>query len=150
MEILLTDVFAPGSMPEHTYVNRSVEGGGITYEAKLKKALMKKGNLISITGGTKTGKSVLCNRVVGEGRCVVINGSEVKTPDDFWQHVAEQLEIPEELQVTESLQELEGTKLSTSAKASILNFLSTGVTTGQDSSQTSGQSTVKKSSAAMP
>lgn len=144
MKILLSDVFAPGSMPEHTYINRSVEGGGTTYEAKLEKALMKKGNLISITGGTKIGKSVLCNRVLGEGRCVVINGAEVESPEDFWQYVAEQLEIPEELQVSESLQESEGTKLSTSAKASIFNLLSTGVAAGQDKSQTSGQNTLKK------
>lgn len=144
MKILLSDVFAPGSMPEHTYINRSVEGGGTTYEEKLEKALVKKGNLISITGGTKTGKSVLCNRVLGTGRCVVINGAEVKSPEDFWQYVAEQLEIPEEFQVSDSLQEIEGTKFGTSAKASLFNFFSAGVSTGQEKSQSSGQNTVKK------
>lgn len=141
--LLLTDVFVPRSIPEHTYINRSTEDGCITYEAKLEKALMKKGGLIFITGGTKTGKTVLCNKVVGKDNCVVIDGAEVRSVEYFWQYVAEKLEIPEELQVGESVQDSEGTKINTSAKASFLSFISTGVSTGQDRLQTSGQNTVK-------
>ena len=144
MKIQLADVFTPGSMPDHTYINRSSEENGVTYEARLEKALMKKGNLISITGGTKTGKSVLCNKVVGAGQCVVINGSEVNKPEDFWQYIAEALEIPEEIQVSLSQQESEGMKFAASAKATLFNLLSTGITAGQDNTQTSGQNTVKK------
>ncbi|WP_185753717.1 hypothetical protein [Selenomonas sp. AB3002] len=144
MKIQLADVFAPGSMPDHTYINRSSEENGVTYEARLEKALMKKGNLISITGGTKTGKRVLCIKVVGAGQCVVINGSEVNKPEDFWQYIAEALEIPEEIQVSLSQQESEGTKFAASAKAALFNLLSTSIATGQDSTQTSGQNTLKK------
>ena len=54
----VADVFRPNTMPLYTYINRQ-EKRGTTYETKLKRALQKVGSLIAISGGSKTGKTVL-------------------------------------------------------------------------------------------
>lgn len=58
----ITDVFRPGGIPSYTYVNRTSDkhAASSTYEEKLKRALKRTGNLIYISGGSKTGKSPWC------------------------------------------------------------------------------------------
>lgn len=60
----IEEVFRPKSMPDFTYVERKSRKSGTTYERSLKRALQAEGTLISITGASKSGKTVLCHKVI--------------------------------------------------------------------------------------
>lgn len=77
-----TQVFVPGGMPQHTYVDRA--------ERELEKQLLSvKDNLcklVTLTGSTKSGKTVLASRIfprLGD-ECVWIDGGTVETEEDLW------------------------------------------------------------------
>jgi len=56
----VTDVFTPGSLPEHTYNSRE----DLRLEWRLLEALETKGIIGSVSGPSKSGKTVLCESVV--------------------------------------------------------------------------------------
>lgn len=103
----VVDVFRPNSMPSYTYINRQ-EKRGTTYETKLKRALQKVGSLIVISGGSKTGKTVLYRKVVPEDKLVELSGAQINSVEDFWQQIAENLRIPDELSMAYSAQKDKG------------------------------------------
>lgn len=101
-----SEVFQPTSFPDHTYVNRLMNGRE-TYEARLQKALKTKGVLTLITGPSKSGKTVLCHSVISSDKLIEISGSHIRTSDDFWLQITEKLQFPIETETT--LQELSET-----------------------------------------
>lgn len=116
----VADVFRPKTMPSYTYVNRMADRtSGVTYETELKKALSNSGSLISITGATKTGKTVLYNKVVDKEKIVNISGSQIQDEKDFWSQIAERLELPDEWQIDDMEQETVGTTLSAKIKSTL-------------------------------
>jgi Cdc6-like AAA superfamily ATPase len=60
----IEDVFSPKSFPENTYVMRKSDEYE-TIDDRFRKALAMKGNLIFISGASKSGKTV-CSSYVGE------------------------------------------------------------------------------------
>ena len=99
------DVFRPKTYPTYTYVDRL--SGHSTYEKKMRRAIRTPGNLVVISGASKSGKTVLLRRVISEDSMVDLSGSQIRTVEDFWQQIAEKLEIPSEVQLTESFQSTE-------------------------------------------
>jgi len=87
-EFRANDVFKPGSYPKYTYVTRKSTGFNFTYEMRLKLALNTPGYLTSIVGPSKTGKTVLCEKVIGLEKIVSLTGSDFKNQHDFWRVVA--------------------------------------------------------------
>lgn len=87
-ELRSSDVFKPGSFPERTYVTRKSAGYSFTYEMRLKQALSTPGFLTSIVGPSKTGKTVLCEKVIGINKIVSLTGNDFKNQTDFWKTVA--------------------------------------------------------------
>ena len=87
-------------MPLYTYVSRSEKNQ--TYESKLQRALDNTGTLISITGASKVGKTVLCNKVVGPDKIINISGAQLQSQGSFWEQIYEKLDIPVEYQSGES------------------------------------------------
>ena len=79
------DVFTPNGFPAHTYVPRE------NYENALQKAFAGRGALLSIAGPSKSGKSVLCERILSKKQMVPVSGSQVKTPADLWSLASAQL-----------------------------------------------------------
>ena len=63
MHYLVEDVFSPRTFPQNTYIYRKTEGGE-TVDSRLKRALAMKGNLIFVSGASKSGKTVLCHNVI--------------------------------------------------------------------------------------
>ena len=55
-------VFTPGGQPTVTYIDRAHLG----LESALKRAMARGFSIISVTGQTKSGKTVLCRKVVPE------------------------------------------------------------------------------------
>ncbi|MEK4529903.1 ATP-binding protein [Paenibacillus sp. FSL H8-0104] len=87
------EVFIPGAFPTHTYVTRSSHTLPISYELRLTQALSTTGYLTSIIGPSKTGKTVLCERVVGFQRMISLSGADFKGSEDFWSTIAKKVGI---------------------------------------------------------
>lgn len=84
------EVFVAGGQPTHTYVERSAEH----VELKLARAIATPNQIVSLSGPTKTGKTVLCRRILGERQFIWIDGGQIKDGDDFWKRVAYELNLP--------------------------------------------------------
>ena len=95
------EVFQPKAFPKLTYIDRSMDEDS-TYEEELENALEDTGTLVVITGASKSGKTVLCHKVVERERYISLSGSQIQSQSDFWEQIAEQLDMPAELQITES------------------------------------------------
>ena len=88
-KLLLKDVFTPGGLPSITYVGRE----HLQLEKKISQARAKGYAFNVVTGPTKSGKSVLCHKVLSDRKLVVIEGGQIKTEADFWAHIAYELNI---------------------------------------------------------
>lgn len=93
------DVFIPGALPESTYITRKTKIG-FTYEERLKQALNMYGYLTSISGPSKIGKTVLCEKVVGLEKLVEVSGSDFINRDDMWVKIGTKAGMPAMGEVT--------------------------------------------------
>jgi len=84
------DVFVPSSFPEHTYVSR----GGDDLEDKLRFALKTKGQIVSLSGPSKSGKTVLVEKVVGKDKLVPVVGAGIREPEQVWTRVLDWIDAP--------------------------------------------------------
>jgi hypothetical protein len=83
-----TDVFVPGGFPQYTYNPRTE----IKLEEHLNEGKENLCKLIAITGQTKSGKTVVTKKIYPKDQSVWIDGGSVKSEDDFWQQIIDQLE----------------------------------------------------------
>ncbi|WP_301114339.1 hypothetical protein [Microbacterium sp.] len=81
-------VFVPGKDATVTYNPRT----SLSLESKLSTYLQRSGEIMTIIGPTKVGKSVLVEKVAT--RRVWLEGSWIKSIDDFWSRLASALRIP--------------------------------------------------------
>lgn len=87
------EVFIPGSLPESTYITRTMSSG-FTYEERLMQALSVSGYLTLISGPSKIGKTVLCEKVIGIDRIVEISGSDIINPQELWIQIGTKAGMP--------------------------------------------------------
>ena len=113
------EVFQPKAFPKLTYIDRSMDEDS-TYEEELENALEDTGTLVVITGASKSGKTVLCHKVVERERYISLSGSQIQSQSDFWEQIAEQLDMPAELQITESTQNNISVKASGKGKVNMV------------------------------
>lgn len=85
----LREVFAPGGMPSVTYVGRE----HLQLEQKIERAVERGYAFNVVTGPTKSGKSVLCHRVLDATKLVTMEGGQVSSIDDFWQQLSHKLHV---------------------------------------------------------
>ncbi|MBI3089135.1 MAG: hypothetical protein HYY96_00590 [Candidatus Tectomicrobia bacterium] len=83
------EVFVPGGFPQLTYNPRR----NLNLEARLAEAKMNLCKLVTITGQTKSGKTVLARRVLPPEDSIWIDGGTIGHEDDFWQVLIECLEL---------------------------------------------------------
>jgi hypothetical protein len=83
------DVFVPGGFPRQTYNPRA----DLELESKLRESKENLCKLVTVTGQTKSGKTVLARSVLPREECVWVDGGIVSAEDDFWQVVLEQLDL---------------------------------------------------------
>lgn len=88
-QLRLRDVFTPGGLPSVTYVSRD----HLDLEKKISDALARSFAFTVVTGPTKSGKSVLCRRVLETSPLVIVEGGQIRSESDFWTHIAYQLNI---------------------------------------------------------
>ena len=85
------DVFTPNDFPRHTYVNRAVSP---PLEQQLKQALATPKEVISISGPSKSGKTVLIEEVVGFDNLITVSGSEIDSVTSLWDRVLDWMGAP--------------------------------------------------------
>jgi len=90
------DVFVPGGEPTITYVQREE----LQVERNLARAIATPNQIVALAGPTKTGKSVLCKKVLGEREFVWIDGGQISNIDDMWVRICNELNIPDETVVS--------------------------------------------------
>ncbi len=85
----LKEVFAPGGMPSITYGGRE----HLELEAKILRAEARGFSFNVVTGPTKSGKSVLCHRVLDTKRLVTMEGGQATSSSEFWEQLAHRMQI---------------------------------------------------------
>ena len=84
-----SEVFIAGGMPRVTYNPRN----DLKLEDTLKDYLDNGYKLISVTGPTKSGKTVLVNKVISTDNCILISGGSITQDTDFWNIILDELEV---------------------------------------------------------
>jgi hypothetical protein len=93
-------VFTPGAFPSHTYVERADK----RYEDRLRDALETIGQVISLSGPSKSGKTVLVERVVGLDNLITLTGAGIDSPAELWDRVLDWMASPAESSRTNTFQ----------------------------------------------
>jgi hypothetical protein len=126
------EVFVPGGFPRHTY-NPRIE---LKLEEKLSEVRQNLCKLVTVTGQTKSGKTVLVRKVLPREEAVWIDGGVASTEEDFWQLIVDQLEL---FQDTEKSSGQESARsISGEARAAANFFIAKGEgTVGGEISRTS-------------
>ncbi|WP_135542749.1 hypothetical protein [Brevibacterium sp. S111] len=117
------EVFVPGKEPIYTYNPRET----LNLEEKLRDYLDDGGSILVLLGPTKTGKTVLLDRVVDNP--IWIDGQDVKSPENLWELIGNEIEAKLDTDVSESL----STTTSFSGKAKLLVTEGGGGTSDTDS-----------------
>jgi len=107
-------VFRPNSTPTLTYVRRTRD-----YEQELRDALAS-GSVVSLTGPSKSGKTVLATKVVEPARACYVNCSTTSKSADFWREVLRKLGGASQRETEESAQETEEAETTVGGGANAL------------------------------
>ncbi|UVO34688.1 hypothetical protein KUL72_24885 [Bradyrhizobium arachidis] len=90
MKLFAIDVFTPNQFPEHTYIERPTED----LEGKLTRALATPNVVTSLSGPSKSGKTVLAKKLVGEDNLIHVFGAEVRSGAELWERVLSWMDAP--------------------------------------------------------
>jgi hypothetical protein len=129
----LKEVFAPGGMPSVTYVGRE----HLELEQKIFRAVQRGYAFNVITGPTKSGKSVLCHKVLDASKLVTMEGGQISSIDDFWQQLSHRLRVAAGVSESETENEKVGAEVSVGWNiAALLNLKAKAeVGSGRESSR---------------
>jgi hypothetical protein len=83
VKLFAIDVFTPNDFPEYTYIART----GPNLEKRLEDAIATPKMVVSISGPSKSGKTVLVEKTVGKDNLIVVSGAEVGSGDELWSRV---------------------------------------------------------------
>jgi len=81
--LLAAEVFTPTAYPNYTYVQRNE----LHQERLLQQWSQSSTQIASVSGPSKAGKTVLVQRVVGEGNLITVSGASVRAADQLWERV---------------------------------------------------------------
>lgn len=110
------DIFVPGGFPRHTYNPRAQ----LQLEDRLGELKDNLCKLVTITGQTKSGKTVLTRRVLPPEDAIWIDGGTVAEEDDFWQVINEQLDLFQTTQTSEEARSDSTIEAKAKAGASVI------------------------------
>jgi hypothetical protein len=85
-----TEIFKPNDFPTETYVRRRSDDA----ERRLRDALGVPNSVVSISGPSKSGKTVLVQKVIGEENLVQVSGAEIRVSGDLWERVLDWFNLP--------------------------------------------------------
>ena len=84
------EVFTPNDTPTHTYVDRS----HLNLEQKLRDALSTNNMVVSLSGPSKSGKTVLVKKVISDDQIIPVSGASVKEAHQLWEHALQWMGTP--------------------------------------------------------
>lgn len=96
-----SDIFKPGTYPQRTYVSRYSRGTKYTYEERLRQSLSIEGYLTYIVGPSKIGKTVLCEKVIGQANMISMSGNDFSKEHDFWSGIGKKIGISMTAEISE-------------------------------------------------
>ncbi len=119
--VVVKEVFVAGGMPKITYVDRA----SLNLERELRREIDEGYKVICVTGPTKSGKTVLTRHILGSDASATVNGGQVKSSEEFWTLLLQELELPDETTIKSSSEASVGVRwlLSAQVKASEGDFL---------------------------
>lgn len=85
-------IFIAGGQPTVTYVDRKDQD----VERMLARAIALPNQIVSLAGPTKTGKTVLCRKVLSKREYVWVDGGKISSTQVFWGIITAELNIPYE------------------------------------------------------
>jgi hypothetical protein len=85
-----TAVFTPNEVPTFTYVVRASRN----LEQRLHEAFAVPKMVISLSGPSKSGKTVLMNKVIDPDNLIPLTGSTIRSPDELWLHALQWMDAP--------------------------------------------------------
>ncbi len=94
----LKEVFTPNSTPSITYVDR----GDLNLESRLRDSCELDKMVISISGPSKSGKTVLINKVIDEEQIIRVIGAGIREADDLWNRVLQWMGSPTSSTISQS------------------------------------------------
>ena len=87
-----TDVFTPTGVPTVTYVYRQEHD----LESQLKSAIRTPGLIVSLSGPSKSGKTVLINQIIPSDNLIPVSGASLSSPEQLWERVLSWMDVPSE------------------------------------------------------
>ena len=93
MELRYHEVFVPGGFPRYTYNPRV----GLQLEDRLSEVRRNLCKLVTITGQTKSGKTVLARKIIPQEESIWVDGGTVAEENDFWHVVIDGLSLFQEV-----------------------------------------------------
>jgi len=121
------DIFVPGGLPKYTY-NPRVE---LNLENRLSEVKDNLCKLVTVTGQTKSGKTVLTRKILPPEETIWIDGGVVSSEEDFWQVIIENLDLFQTMEKESS--DESGSKFGGKGTAEANFFIAKG--TGEISSE---------------
>ncbi|WP_412515631.1 ATP-binding protein [Actinomadura madurae] len=97
-------VFVAGGLPTLTYIPRSQNN----LEQKVLDYLDEGHRILSVSGPTKTGKTVLMRKMLRNENAIWLSGGTLNSLEDFWSQIADELNLFTEIESTDSSAESEG------------------------------------------
>jgi hypothetical protein len=92
------DVFTPNQYPRLTYIQRESRN----YEKNLLKYLKIGGTTVAISGPSKSGKTILVRRVVGDSNLILISASGIEQASDLAERIFDKVRTPHSVAETRS------------------------------------------------
>ena len=86
----VVEVFTPSDMPSYTYVQRANQ----KLEERLRQAFEVPKMIISISGPSKSGKTVLVNKVIEKDNLIHLSGSTIRSADELWSNTLQWMDVP--------------------------------------------------------
>ncbi|HRN87861.1 AAA family ATPase [Hyphomicrobium sp.] len=108
-KVNVATVFKPGGQPTVTYVSRD----HLKLEQAVRRAIALPNAFVSITGPSKSGKTVLCRTMMAGHQYVWVEGGQLTPLTNLWLKVASELEQPSE--ITRSQEKQTGIEAGVSA-----------------------------------
>lgn len=84
-----TEVFTPSDMPSYTYVQRPTHN----LEERLRQAFEVPKMIVSISGPSKSGKTVLVNKVVEKDNLIHLSGATIRSADELWSQALQWMDV---------------------------------------------------------
>ncbi|MCK9506709.1 MAG: hypothetical protein M0Q95_21335 [Porticoccaceae bacterium] len=122
-----SEVFVPGGFPRHTYNPRTNRN----LESRISEVADNLCKLSTVTGHTKSGKTVLVRNAYPPEESIWIDGGTVGDEEDFWSGIIDQLELFQSIEEGSSTERSSEIGAEGTAEANFLLVKGSGALTGK-------------------